>query len=124
MFGEKPDVSDCQQFRCEGWLHHRADQRPDSKFSARGEPVVFVGYSTNQKGFLVWCSERDSRTVVSTTNVVFSHRYPFSKRSNVESFDDGSAELSLSNIPATLTVQDLRLRQIFELLAPFVNILC
>ena len=108
MFGEKPDVSDCQQFGCEGWLHRRADQRPDSKFSARGEPVVFVGYSTNQKGFLVWCSERDSRTVVSTTNVVFGHRCPFSKRSNVEIFDDGSAELSLSNIPATLTVQDLQ----------------
>jgi hypothetical protein len=89
-------------------LHRRTDQRQDSKFSARGEPVVFVGYSTNQKGFLVWCNERDSRTVVSTTNVVFGHRCPFSKRSNVEILDDGSAELSLPNIPATLTIQDLQ----------------
>ena len=30
MYGDKPDVSSCQQFGCEGWLHRRVDQRPDS----------------------------------------------------------------------------------------------
>lgn len=34
MFDKKPDVSSCQQFGCEGWLHRRVDQRPDSKFDA------------------------------------------------------------------------------------------
>ncbi len=35
MFNETPDVSGFQQFGGEAWLHHRMDQRPDSKFDAR-----------------------------------------------------------------------------------------
>ena len=30
----------------------------DEQISARGEPVIFVGYATNQLGFLLWCPER------------------------------------------------------------------
>jgi hypothetical protein len=52
MLNEKPDISGFQKFGGEAWLHRRVDQGPDSKFDARGEPVIFVGYAPNQKGFL------------------------------------------------------------------------
>jgi hypothetical protein len=54
MFGTKPNVSVFHKFGVEGWLHRRMDQRQDTKFDARGEPVIFVGYPPpNQQGFLV-----------------------------------------------------------------------
>ena len=58
MFNTKPDVSSLQEFGIEGWMYRREDQRKDKKFDARGEPVIFVGYPTNQQGYLVWCYER------------------------------------------------------------------
>jgi hypothetical protein len=36
MYNEKPDISGFQQFGCEGWLHQRVDQQPNSKFDASG----------------------------------------------------------------------------------------
>ncbi len=70
MYNEKPDVSGFQQFGCEGWLHRRVDQRPDSKFDASGEPVIFVGYTPNQKGFLLWCPESRKVSCYGIQNVV------------------------------------------------------
>ena len=56
---------------------------------------------------------------MSTINVVFGDRCPYSKRSNVEIFDDGSAELSLTHIPATLTVQNLKLASDLHIVGTF-----
>ncbi len=71
MFNENPDVSGFQKFGGEAWLHRRVDQRSDSKFDSLGEPVIFVGYAPNQKGFLLWCPERGLSSVVDYNYVVF-----------------------------------------------------
>ena len=79
MHKTKPDVSNDHPFGVEAWIYLRPDQRPDPKFSARGEAVIFVGYPTNQHGYLVWCPSRGPGTVVSTTNVTFGIRCPLAK---------------------------------------------
>ena len=119
MFGKKPDVSSCQQFGCEGWLHRRVDQRPDSKFDARGEPIIFVGYPTNQQGFLVWCPDRGPSSVVSTNNVVFGNCCPRSKKSAVEIVSDGTTEIFLDDKPAVLTLEEVRLTCDLHILGTF-----
>ena len=108
MYGEKPDVSFCQEFGCRAWIHVRAEQRKDSKFDARGEPVVFVGYPPNQKGFLLWCPIRGPKTVVSSNNIVFGHDCPYSRRSALEIFSDTKRQLPLQDTPLVLTLSEVR----------------
>ena len=55
MLRPKQEVFNFQESGVEGWLCCRADQRSDTKFDACGEPVIFIGYPSNQQGFLVWC---------------------------------------------------------------------
>jgi hypothetical protein len=105
-YNEKPDISGFQQFGCEGWLHQRVDQRPDSKFDARGEPVIFVGYTPNQKGFLLWCPERGLNSVVVSNNVVFGHNCPRSKCSAIELLNESASDDELSTMLAALTLQE------------------
>ncbi len=71
MHRTKPDVSNFQEFGIEDWLHCKVDQRQAAEFDARGEPVIFVGYPTNQQGFLSWCPGHGPTKIVSTSNVVF-----------------------------------------------------
>ncbi len=47
MFNTKPNVSHLQEFGVEGWLHLQKDQRSYTKFDARGEPIILVGYPPN-----------------------------------------------------------------------------
>jgi hypothetical protein len=108
MHGEKPDVSSDQQFGVEGWIHSKEDQRKDAKFDAWGEPCLFVGYPTNQQGFLVWCPNRGPNAIISTTNVVFGIRCPRSKRPEVEILHDHTTELLLPQKPTILTVQEVK----------------
>ena len=70
MYGEKPDITNHQQFGVEGWIYRREDQRKDAKFDARGEPCIYVGYPSNQQGYLVWCPGRGPNTIVATTNEI------------------------------------------------------
>ncbi len=109
MYNEKPDVSGFQQleFRCEGWLHQRVDQQPDSKFDACGKPVIFVGYTPNQKGFLVWCPEHGLNSVVISNNVVFGHNHPLSKSSAIELLDESAADVELSSMSAAPMLQEV-----------------
>ena len=107
MFNETPDVSGFQQFGGEAWLHRRVDQRPDSKFDARGEPVIFVGYAPNQKGYLLWCPERGLNSVVVSNNVVFGPNCPRSKCSAVELLDESISDVDLSTMPAALTFEEV-----------------
>ena len=107
MLGSKPDVSNFQEFGVEGWLHRRADQRSDSKFDARGEPVIFIGYPPNQQGFLVWCPGRGPTKIVATNNIVFGSRCPRSSRSPVELLDESHKEIPLPCAPAVLTLQEV-----------------
>ena len=79
MHQTKPDVSNDHPFGVEAWIYRRPDQRPDPKFSARGEAVIFVGYPTNQHGYLVWCPSRGPGTVVPTTNLAFGIRCPLAQ---------------------------------------------
>jgi hypothetical protein len=107
MFGNKPDVSCFQEFGVEAWLHRRVDQRQDSKFDSRGEPCIFVGYPSNQQGFLVWCPGRGSAKIVASNNLVFGTRCPRSTRSPVELIDETNTEIPLSGAPAALTLQEV-----------------
>ena len=92
----KPDVSEDQQFGVEAWLYVHPERRRDPKFSARGEPCIFIGYPQNQRGFLVWCPQRGNNTVVSTTNVVFGTRCPRAKTPAVDLLPDAAKEVFLS----------------------------
>jgi hypothetical protein len=107
MFGSKPDVSSFQEFGVEAWLHRRIDQRQDSKFDSRGEPVIFVGYPPNQQGFLVWCPGRGPTKIVGSNNLVFCTRCPRSSRSPVELIDEANTEIPLPGAPAALTLQEV-----------------
>jgi hypothetical protein len=107
MFGTKPDVSSFQEFGVEAWLHRRVDQRQDSKFDARGEPVIFIGYPSNQQGFLVWCPGSGPTKIVASNNLVFGTRCPRSSRSPVELLDEAHTEIPLSDVPAALTLQEV-----------------
>ena len=102
MFGTKPD-----EFGVEGWLHRRIDQRQDTKFDSGGEPVIFVGYPSNQQGFLVWCPGRGPTKIVVSNNLVFGTRCPRSSRSPVELIDEANTEIPLSAAPAALTLQEV-----------------
>ena len=62
--------------------------RRNHKSGARGEPCIFVGYPSNQKGYLVWCPTRGPNAVVSTTNVFFGLRLPRATRPVVEIFSE------------------------------------
>ena len=109
MLGVKPDVSHFQEFGCEAWLHRRVDQQPgrDGKFDPRGEHVIFVGYPTNQQGFLVWCPCRGPTKIVASNNLVFGTRCPRSTRSSVELHDETQSAIPLSAAPAALTLQEV-----------------
>jgi hypothetical protein len=107
MYGTKPDVSHFQEFGVEGWLHRRIDQRQDTKFDARGESVIFVGYPPNQQGFLLWCPGRGPTKLVSSNNVVFGTRCPRSSRSPVELVDEVNTEIPLPSAPAALTLKEV-----------------
>ena len=109
MLGVKPDVSHFQEFGCEAWLHRRVDQQPgrDGKFDPRGEHVIFVGYPTNQQGFLVWCPGRGPTKIVASNNLVFGTCCPRSTRSSVELHDETQSAIPLSAAPAALTLQEV-----------------
>ena len=92
----------------EGWLHLRKEQRSDTKFDARGEPIIFVGYPTNQQGYLVWSPGRGPTKVIVSNNVVFGSRCPRSTRSPVELISDSSTELFLEKLPSWLTFPELK----------------
>jgi len=107
VFGTKPDVSALQEFGVEAWVHRREDQRQDAKFDARGEHVIFVGYPTNQQGYLLWCPGRGPKKVVTSNHVVFGSVCPRSTRSSVELIDHKSSHLPLDSCPSVLTLEDL-----------------
>ena len=107
VFGTQPDVSTLQEFGGEAWLHRWIDQRQDSKFDARGEPVIFVGYPSNQQGFLVYCPSRGPTKIVASNNPVFGTRCPRSTRSPVELLDEANTEIPLSGAPAAFTLQEV-----------------
>ena len=119
MFGTKPDVSHFQEFGVEGWLHRRSDQRQDSKFDARGEPVIFVGYPTNQLGFLVWCPGRGPLKVIATNNVIFGTKCPQTPRSPLELISDSDTDLPLDKLPAALNLKELNSTQDMHVLGTF-----
>jgi hypothetical protein len=110
MLGSKPDVSNLQEFGIEGWLFRREEQRQDKKFDARGEHVIFVGYPTNQKGFLLWCHERSGSRpkIVTSNNVVFGTICPKSTLSPLELLNVPNQKLPDSN-PQVLSTEDLTL---------------
>ena len=89
-------------------MNLRKDQRSDTKFDARGEPIFFVGYPPNQQGFLVWSPGRSPAKVVVTNNVVFGSRCPRSTRSPVELISETSTELFLEELPSRLTFPELQ----------------
>ena len=107
LFGSKPDVTRDQPFGVEAWIHLRPDQRRDSKFGARGESCIFVGYPTHQAGFLVWCPSRGLNTVVSTTNVVFGTRFPQAKAQPTDLLPDLVKEVFLPTAPTAFTVEEV-----------------
>jgi hypothetical protein len=107
MHGVKPDISNHQQFGVEGWIYRREDQLNDTKFDARGEPCIFVGYPSNQKGYLVWCPARGPNAVVSTTNVFFGLRLPRATRPVVEIIPGSADEIPLPEPPSALTLVEL-----------------
>ena len=107
MHGVKPDISDDQQFGVEAWMYIRPEQRKDPKFSARGEPCIFVGYPTNQQGFLVWCPSRGNNTIVSTTNVVFGTLCPRAKRPEIELLPDSAKDVFLQETPTALRLEEV-----------------
>ncbi len=108
MFNTKPDVSHLQEFGVEGWLHIWKKQRRDTKFDARGEPIFFVGYPTNQQGYFVWSPGRGPTKIIVSNNVVFGSRCPRSTRSPVELISDSPTELFLEEIPSWLTFLELK----------------
>ena len=107
MWNDKPDVTHDQAFGVEGWIHLRHDQRSDPKFGARGEHCIFVGYPTNQCGFLVWCPQRGPNTVVSTTNVVFGSVFPRAKSPHPDLLPDAAKEVLLSEPPTAFSLEEV-----------------
>ena len=75
-------------------------------FRSRGEPVIFVGYPTNQKGYLVWCPGRGPTKVVATNNVVFGTHCPYSSRSGLEIIPPDK-DLDLAKLPSALTLKEV-----------------
>ena len=107
MYGEKPDISNHQQFGCEAFLY-RSDIQHKGKWDARAEKAVFVGYPSNQKGYLLWCPDRGSNVIVSTTNWYFGICLPYATRPAVELIPGSVNELPLPERPAALNFEDLR----------------
>jgi len=105
MHGVKPDVSGDHQFGVEAWLFVRPEQRPDSKFSRRGEPCIFVGYALNQHGYLVWTPARN--TVIATTNVIFGTKCPRAPTPVPGLFPDVTKELFLPMQPTAFSVEEV-----------------
>ena len=107
MYGEKPDISNHQQFGCEAFLY-RSDSQHKGKWDARAEKAVFVDYPTNQKGYLLWCPARGPNAIVSTTNCYFGTRLPYATRPAVELIPGSANDLPLPQRPATLDLEELR----------------
>ena len=99
MFGDKPDISSHQQFGCEAFLYCSNVQHKD-KWDARAEKAIFVGYPTNQKGYLLWCPARGPNAIVSTTNCYFGTRLPYATRPPVEIISGSDDEIPLPERPA------------------------
>ena len=68
---------------------------------------LFVGYPTNQCGFLVWCPQRGPNAVVSTTNVVFGSVFPKAKAPHPDLLPDAAKEVFLSEPPIALTMEEV-----------------
>ena len=107
LYGEKPDISNHQQFGVEGWIYRREEQR-NGKFDARGEPCIFVGYPSNQLGYLVWCPARGPNAVVSTTNVFFGSRLPRATTPSEEIMANEDHEIPLPEPPSVLQLEELQ----------------
>jgi hypothetical protein len=107
MHGSKPDVSGDRQFGVEAWLFLRPEQRSDSKFGRRGEPCIFVGYPSNQSGYLVWCPTRGSHTIVATTNVVFGTICPRAPNPAVSLLPDVTKEVFLPMQPIAFSLEEV-----------------
>jgi hypothetical protein len=99
-FGIKPDVSSFQEFGVEAGLHRQVDKRQDSKLEARGEPVFFIVYPSNQQAFLLWYPGSGPTKIVASNNLVFGTSCPWSSRSPVELLDEANTEIPLSGVPA------------------------
>jgi hypothetical protein len=107
MYGDKPDISNHQQFGCEAFVY-RADDKHKGKWDARAEKATFVGYPANQKGYLLWCPGRGPNAVVSTTNCYFGTRILYATRPAVELIPGSNRENPLPERPAALLLDDLR----------------
>ena len=101
MYGEKPDISNHQQFGCEAFLY-RPDSQHKGKWDAREKKAEFVGYPTNQKGYLLWCPARGPNAIVSTTNCYFGTRVPNATLPAVELIPGSANDLPLPQRPAAL----------------------
>ena len=67
LTGTKPDVSRLRVFGCLAYRHiHKDDRR---KLEPNAQPLVFVGYEANSKGYRLW--DKRSRKIVVSTDVVF-----------------------------------------------------
>ncbi|GJE99425.1 hypothetical protein PsYK624_156870 [Phanerochaete sordida] len=67
LTGTIPDVSYFRVFGCLAYRHVPKDKR--KKLDAHAQPLVFVGYETNSKGYRLW--DKHSRRLIASTDVVF-----------------------------------------------------
>jgi hypothetical protein len=74
------------------------------------EPVIFVGYPSNQQDFLVRCPGRGPAKLVAYKNLVFGTWCHRSCHSPVELIDKAklaNTEIPVSGAPAALTLQEV-----------------
>ena len=69
---------------------------------------MFVGYPTNQKGYLLLCPARGPNAIVSTTNCYFGTRLPYASLPAVELIPGSASDLPLPQRPAALNLEELR----------------
>lgn len=67
-FGKTPEYSHLRVFGCDAYAH--VQKEGQSKFSAKSEKCIFVGYADTQKGYRLW-NMKDRRLKI-CRDVVFN----------------------------------------------------
>ena len=91
LFQTEPQYTHLHTFGCVRFVHLPTHER--SKLSAQSTKCAFLGYASQQKGFI--CYDTTSKHIRISRNVVlFEHQYLF------QSYPDSSPEIICSKVPS------------------------
>jgi hypothetical protein len=71
--GKKVNYSFLKTFGCEGFVH--VDKENITKFEIKSKKCIFIGYSVNDFGYLLWYYEKQK--IIRSRDVIFNEKFMY-----------------------------------------------